>query len=42
LGHDHGQHAASIEQLRSLGRAGATLIPGHDPEAIAALPATLH
>jgi N-acyl homoserine lactone hydrolase len=41
FGHDHDQHTASIEALRSLGRAGATLIPGHDPEAIAALPATL-
>jgi len=41
VGHDHDQHTASIKALRSLGRAGATLIPGHDPEAIAALPATL-
>ena len=41
VGHDRNQHAESIEALRSLRRAGATLIPGHDSAAIAALPPTL-
>jgi len=38
VGHDTNQQAASTETLRGLRRSGATLIPGHDPTAIAALP----
>ena len=38
---DRAQHEASIERLASLGRAGATLIPGHDAAAFATLPARL-
>ncbi len=38
MGHDLERQAQSIERLRTMGRAGARLIPGHDPAAFAALP----
>jgi len=41
IGHDTTQQTASIQRLLSLRSAGATLVPGHDTAAIAALPATL-
>ncbi len=41
IGHDHTEQAASIERLRGLRAAGATLIPGHDAAVMATLPATL-
>ncbi|MEZ5168979.1 MAG: N-acyl homoserine lactonase family protein [Acidimicrobiales bacterium] len=41
LGHDREQHAASLDQLRALGAAGARLIPGHDPAAFSQLASTL-
>jgi len=41
IGHDHTEQATSIERLRGLRAAGATLIPGHDAAMMAALPATL-
>jgi glyoxylase-like metal-dependent hydrolase (beta-lactamase superfamily II) len=41
IGHDHEQQAASIGTLAALGRAGATLVPGHDPSVFAGLPARL-
>lgn len=41
LGHDHEQHAASIELLRSMRAGGATVVPGHDTAALDALPAVL-
>ena len=41
IGHDHAQQATSIEQLRAMRSAGATLIPGHDATVMASLPALL-
>jgi glyoxylase-like metal-dependent hydrolase (beta-lactamase superfamily II) len=41
LGHDHVAHAASLARLRSMATAGATVIPGHDRESMAALPRRL-
>ena len=41
IGHDPGQQAHSIGRLRDLRAAGATLIPGHDPEVFASLPPLL-
>ncbi len=38
VGHDHEQQAESIRALRTERAAGATLIPGHDPDTLAALP----
>lgn len=38
FGHDLALQADSIERLRTLRRAGATLIPGHDPVTLASLP----
>ncbi len=38
LAHDHEQHARSLERLRVMRAGGATVIPGHDAEAFAALP----
>lgn len=40
-GHDLAEQARSIGRLRSLGAAGAQLIPGHDPAVFEALPARL-
>lgn len=41
IGHDHAQQATSIERLRGLRAAGATLLPGHDANVMASLPASL-
>ena len=38
IGHDHEQHARSLELLRSMRAAGATVVPGHDRQAFDALP----
>lgn len=38
IGHDHDQQRESIRRLREIGAGGALLIPGHDPDLIAALP----
>jgi N-acyl homoserine lactone hydrolase len=37
FGHDHAQQAQSIERLRGMRSAGATLIPGHDAGVFASL-----
>lgn len=41
IGHDAEQQAASIERLRDLQRQGALLVPGHDPDVLAGLPAVI-
>lgn len=41
IGHDHAQQAASIERLVGLRSAGAVLVPGHDAQVMANLPAML-
>ncbi|MEZ5246013.1 MAG: N-acyl homoserine lactonase family protein [Acidimicrobiales bacterium] len=41
IGHDAERQAESIQLLRSLRTAGATLIPGHDAEVFASLPERL-
>lgn len=41
IGHDEAAQRRSIEHLRDLGRAGAELVPGHDAEVMARLPAVL-
>lgn len=41
IGHDHEQQARSIATLREMRAGGATLVPGHDPQAFAALPSTM-
>ena len=41
IGHDHDQHAKSLELLRSMSAAGATVIPGHDTAAFDGLPSRL-
>ena len=38
IGHDHAQHAASLDRLRAMAAAGATVIPGHDRDSFDALP----
>lgn len=38
IGHDHVAQLASIERLRTMRAAGASLVPGHDPVTFAALP----
>jgi len=42
IGHDHEQQAASLDVLRSMRTAGATLIPGHDAAVMTSLPAMLN
>ncbi|MEM7140303.1 MAG: N-acyl homoserine lactonase family protein [Actinomycetota bacterium] len=41
IGHDHSQQAESIARLTALRERGARLVPGHDPDVFAALPALL-
>lgn len=41
IGHDHAQHAASLDRLRSMRAAGALVVPGHDMAALDALPTVL-
>ena len=41
IGFDHAQQEASLDRLRGLRTAGALVIPGHDPEVFASLPAML-
>lgn len=41
IGHDHAAQTASIARLRAMRDAGATVIPGHDPDVFAALPTVL-
>jgi len=41
IGHDHDQHARSVQRLRDLRASGTTVIPGHDGAALAALPDVL-
>lgn len=38
IGHDHDQHARSLELLRSMRAGGAMVIPGHDMAALEVLP----
>lgn len=38
IGHDHAEHAASLDRLRAMQAAGSVVIPGHDRLAFDALP----
>ena len=41
IGHDHEAHARSLDRLRAMRTAGATVVPGHDRAAFDALPSRL-
>lgn len=41
IGHDHDMHARSLDRLRAMRAAGATVVPGHDRAAFDALPERL-